>query len=90
MSTMGSRRRRSGSKAGSLMGKSLKISTDQKIKIAKKGNLKSISLQKRYYICFYIAFFISKPGNFETALMINMIMAIVMILIDRLRVEEIY
>ena len=39
MSTQGTRRRRSGSKAGSLAGKSLKISTDQKIKIAKQGSL---------------------------------------------------
>ncbi len=38
MSTQGTRRRRSGSKAGSLAGKSLKISTEQKIKIAKQGN----------------------------------------------------
>ena len=36
-STTGTRRRRSGSKAGSMAGKSLKISTDQKIKIAKRG-----------------------------------------------------
>ncbi len=78
------------------MGKSLKISTDQKIKIAKKGNLKSSSLQKRYYIflhCFYHLYIpIGKPGNFAFASMINMILIIVMvmIIIVRAQAEEFY
>ena len=41
-STAAGRRRRSGSKAGSLGGKSLKIMTEQKIKIAKSGMITTL------------------------------------------------